>query len=86
MRSIARDDPQSVTSEGGFAFPSDLFTLSRKDAKDAVIREFESRYVQHLLEKNDYNVTHAARAADMQRPNFKRLMNRLEIKIPRGPS
>ena len=64
---------------------SNLFSLSRKDAKDEVIREFESRYVQHLLEQNDYNVTHAARAADMQRPNFKRLMNRLDIKIPRGP-
>jgi DNA-binding NtrC family response regulator len=85
-RSHAADDVQSVSNQGGFSFPSDLFDLPRKDAKDAVIREFESRYVQQLLEQNDYNVTHAARAADMQRPNFKRLMNRLDIKIPRGPS
>ena len=78
------DSTSPAPSNGGFAFPSDLFSLSRKNAKDVVIREFESRYVQFLLEQHDYNVTHAARAADMQRPNFKRLMNRLDIKIPRG--
>jgi transcriptional regulator with GAF, ATPase, and Fis domain len=69
----------------GYAFPTSLFDLPRKQAKDAVVQEFEVRYVTHLLEKNDYNVTHAAREADMQRPNFKRLMNRLDIQVPRGP-
>ena len=71
-------------SEDGYSFPLSLFDLPRKAAKETVTREFERRYVTHLLEQNDYNVTHAARAADMQRPNFKRLMNRLDIKVPRG--
>jgi|GEM_PF-296393 len=85
VRTTAPEGTVTARSDGGFAFPTDLFDLSRKAAKDTVIREFECRYVMHLLEQNDYNVTHAARAADMQRPNFKRLMNRLDIKIPRGP-
>ncbi len=85
VRAATADTSVQTTVDGGYAFPTDLFALSRKDAKDAVVREFEYRYVMHLLEQNDYNVTHAARAADMQRPNFKRLMNRLDIKVPRGP-
>jgi two-component system response regulator AtoC len=79
------ESPQSSAQPShAFSFPSHLFEKSRKDAKKDVVDTFERLYVQALLERHDYNVTHAARAADMQRPNFKRLMNRVGVAIPSG--
>ena len=80
----AESSTGTIQPTNAFSFPGDLFDMSRKDAKKEVVDTFERLYVQALLERHDYNVTHAARAADMQRPNFKRLMNRVGVKVPRG--
>jgi len=85
VNSTSLETPNGTLQPGNaFSFPSTLFDMSRKDAKAEVVDTFERIYVQALLERHDYNVTHAARAADMQRPNFKRLMNRVGVKVPRG--
>ncbi len=74
--------PAAPVSTTEFRFPQYLMDLNRKDAKQLVIDEFERQYCLHLLATHDYNVTHAAKAADMQRSNFRRLMSRLDINTP----
>ena len=54
-------------------------TLPFKDAKDQLINAFERQYLVDLLEKNDGNVSKAARAADMDRKSITRLMKKHAI-------
>lgn len=71
-----------IATVDAFAFPGKLFSMTRKEAKELVTQTFEREYVTRALEAHDYNVTRAARAAGMQRPNFKRLMNKLDVRVP----
>jgi len=50
-----------------------------KDAKEQWVSAFESDYIAHLLEKNDNNISHAAREADIDRKYFRKLMKKYGI-------
>ena len=43
------------------------------------MRAFERRYLSALLEKNNQNVSSAARAAGVDRSNFRRLLKQYEV-------
>jgi two-component system, NtrC family, response regulator GlrR len=51
-------------------------TLSYGEAKQAVVNEFERRYLRALLERHGDNVSKAARAAGMDRPYLHKLLHR----------
>ncbi len=53
-------------------------------AKADVVRAFTVRYLKHRLAQAGGNITRAAEASSMQRPNFKRLMKRFGVEVPGG--
>ncbi len=50
-----------------------------KDAKEQWINQFESEYIAKLLEKNENNISHAAKEADIDRKYFRKLMKKYGI-------
>ena len=72
----ARDDP----------FDPDAIPLGRilalpyKEARDAVLQRFERRYVERALERHEGNVTHASRAAQMDRSHLSSLIKKHGLK------
>ncbi len=61
---------------GGGAVDSDS---TFKDAKDRWVSSFERDYVLNLLKKNKWNISHAAREADIDRKYFRKLMKKYGI-------
>ncbi|MBF5042745.1 sigma-54-dependent Fis family transcriptional regulator [Aggregicoccus sp. 17bor-14] len=60
----------------------EVFSLSHlpyAQAKRLAMRAFERRYLSALLEKNNQNVSSAARAAGVDRSNFRRLLKQYEV-------
>ncbi|QAT83702.1 DNA-binding response regulator HsfA [Corallococcus coralloides] len=69
-----------------------LAHLPYAQAKRLAMRAFERRYLSALLEKNNHNVSSAARAAGVDRSNFRRLLKQYEVagrsmkpRSPKGP-
>jgi DNA-binding NtrC family response regulator len=69
-----------------------LAHLPYAQAKRLAMRAFERRYLSALLEKNNHNVSSAARAAGVDRSNFRRLLKQYEVagrsmkpRQPKGP-
>ena len=60
---------------------ADAFLADRpfKDAKDALVGDFERKYVTDLLERYGYNVSQSARAAGIERAYLQRLMKKYAI-------
>ncbi len=62
--------------------PVEVFSLAHlpyAQAKRLAMRAFERRYLTALLEKNNNNVSSAARAAGVDRSNFRRLLKQYEV-------
>jgi DNA-binding NtrC family response regulator len=57
----------------------DLNASTFKDAKELWVSAFERDYIQNLLDKNDNNISHAAREADIDRKYFRKLMKKYGI-------
>src|SRR5262249_38799709 len=53
--------------------------LPYAQAKRLAMRAFERRYLSALLEKNNHNISSAARAAGVDRSNFRRLLKQYEV-------
>ncbi len=54
--------------------------LPYKQARDAVLRAFESRYVPHVLERAEGNIAKAARDANMDRSHLMEMMKKLGLR------
>ena len=50
-----------------------------KDAKQALVHEFEMRYITRLLEEHDGNVSQAARSAGLERMSLHKIIKRLGL-------
>jgi DNA-binding NtrC family response regulator len=50
-----------------------------KEAKEAWLAAFERDYVMSLLKRNSFNISHAAREADLDRKYFRKLMKKYGI-------
>ncbi len=50
-----------------------------KDAKERWVSTFERDYIVTLLKKNNGNISHAAREADIDRKYFRKLMKKYDI-------
>jgi DNA-binding NtrC family response regulator len=60
-----------------------LYPLAYKDARAALVHEFERRYIQHWLERTQGNVAHAAREAKMDRSHLFHLLRRHDLRDER---
>ncbi|MBI5543106.1 MAG: sigma 54-dependent Fis family transcriptional regulator [Deltaproteobacteria bacterium] len=56
--------------------PGEAFELSYREARGAVLQEFEARYLRHLLARSQGNVRQAARLARMDRSYLIELLRR----------
>jgi len=61
--------------------PNDLKQKTFKEAKEEWISTFERDYIVALLERNDNNISHAARDADIDRKYFRKLMKKYEVHL-----
>ena len=53
-----------------------------KDAKEKWVSSFERDYLVKLLSKHGYNISQAARDADIDRKYFRKLMKKYHIEAP----
>jgi transcriptional regulator with GAF, ATPase, and Fis domain len=53
--------------------------ITFKEAKEKWVSSFERDYIVALLKKNDGNISHAAREADIDRKYFRKLMRKYDI-------
>ena len=68
-----------LPAEGDAALNDALLTQPYKDARRLLLDAFERRYVQRLLERNDGNVSAAAREGRMDRTYLIKLKQRHEL-------
>mgnify|MGYP006357635181 CR=1 FL=1 len=61
--------PEALMAEG----------VTFKDAKERWVAAFERDYILQLLRRNTGNISHAARAADIDRKYFRKLMKKYDI-------
>jgi DNA-binding NtrC family response regulator len=59
----------------------ELFAMHWVDAREHVLEHFGQAYAMHHLVKASYNLTVAAEAAGMQRPNFSRFVKERGIDV-----
>jgi transcriptional regulator with GAF, ATPase, and Fis domain len=75
--------PQPFLSPAATATPArpgpESFDATFKDAKERWVATFERDYVLTILRKNNGNISHAAREADIDRKYFRKLMKKYDI-------
>ncbi len=77
------ESPEPWGHEGnveGESLDDRVLHLPYKEARSSVLEQFESRYLKHLLESTDGNVTHAARNARMDRSYLIKLLQRHSLR------
>ncbi|MGB9498521.1 MAG: sigma-54-dependent transcriptional regulator [Dissulfuribacterales bacterium] len=55
----------------------------KKEIRQKSVQKIEENFILNALKKNEWNITRAARASGMQRPNFHNMMKKHGIKIPK---
>jgi two-component system NtrC family response regulator len=65
---------------------SDELKTVKRQMRESSVQEVEKLFVTEALERNDWNVSKAAREVDMQRSNFQALMKKYGIKKPLLPA
>ncbi len=78
------DLPPGLQDEasGGAPANMEVFSLAHlpyAEAKRLALRAFERSYLSTLLRRANYNVSSAARAAGVDRSNFRRLLKQYEV-------
>jgi transcriptional regulator with GAF, ATPase, and Fis domain len=73
------DDPNAITSPHHVVDPNLLQDKTFKEAKEEWISAFERDYIVALLERNQHNISHAAREAEIDRKYFRKLMKKYDI-------
>ena len=76
---VASGGHQVVPGDPAVHSPAHLAEMAFKDAKETWVATFESDYIESLLKKNDYNISSAAREADIDRKYFRKLMKKYGI-------
>jgi two-component system response regulator HydG len=63
---------------------AELLNVPYQQAKEAVVRAFERRYLSKMLERTSGNISQAALAAGLDRSNFKRAMKECGLRDDSG--
>ena len=74
----AAPNVSTAGQQGTPAIPEGTF----KDAKERWVSSFERDYIAHLLQKNNNNISHAAREAEIDRKYFRKLMKKYGLHDP----
>jgi DNA-binding NtrC family response regulator len=74
--------PEANGHTGRVDGPAVRYDLSYKQAKRLWLEVFEFAYINRLLEKHNGNISHAARAAGIDRKSIQRLMKRNQMSTP----
>jgi len=56
----------------------------KKRIRRQAVAQIEKAFIQHALNRHDWNVTRAAKATGMQRPNFQNMMKKHGISLPQS--
>lgn len=83
---LAENPPQlsSAASQTAADFGNQFMDQPFKEAKLGVVRNFTRTYLSRRLGEAGGNITRAADASGMLRPNFKRLMKQYDVDVPKG--
>ena len=77
------DLPEHIAAPRGFvaagAPATSVDDAPFKEAKEKWVSSFEKEYIVSLLRKNNNNISHAAREADIDRKYFRKLMRKYGI-------
>lgn len=73
------DLPDNISMNGHFKIPPVSLELSLKDARQALIDEFEKQYLLGMLRRFNGNISRAAHASGVDRRTLHRLINRHNI-------
>ncbi|GMU01983.1 sigma-54 dependent transcriptional regulator [Corallococcus caeni] len=76
------DLPPGFEDVSHISSPAEVVSLAHLEyaqAKRLTLRAFERRYLATLMEKYGHNITNAARAAGLDRSNFRRLLKQYEV-------
>ena len=57
----------------------DLFAMPFKEAKDKLIDQFHAQYISRVLNRNDGNVSQAARESGLKRQYLHRLIREINL-------
>lgn len=74
--------PQSHVPEIDGDYSTDL-NLPFKDAKDIIVRNFEKKYLENVLEQTHGNVSRAAKKGEINRKTFYRLLDKHGMHVDR---
>lgn len=82
--SVVESVPEQGSQEPRRGALDQLLEQDYAAAKQQVLHEFTVQYLASMLDRHGGNITRAADAAGMLRPNFKRLMKRHGVEVPKG--
>jgi DNA-binding NtrC family response regulator len=58
----------------------DMSELPYREAKESVLAQFSTRYLEEALRRSGGNVTRAARASGLERQSFQQIMRKYDIR------
>jgi DNA-binding NtrC family response regulator len=76
------DLPSEMRTTAKSAADVEIYSLAHlpyAEAKRLALRAFERRYLMAIIERNDQNISSAAKAAGIDRSNFRRLLKQYEV-------
>lgn len=80
-RRLVRRRPKPESTTVARRFETEL-APTFKEAKSKYLQSFEKTYVETLLKRNSWNISHAAREASIDRKYLRKLMGKHEIETP----
>lgn len=79
IQSISKEVAQNTSELPAVQQTNFLTQLPFRDAKQRIVQQFERQYLQQLLVDNEDNISQAARVAEMDRANFRRLLKKHDL-------
>lgn len=76
-----RDAPEPVTGVSYVPTSAEELKEMKRHLRDKAVEDIEKAFVMSALERNNWNVTHAAEETGILRPNFQGMLKRLGISI-----
>jgi DNA-binding NtrC family response regulator len=81
-RSKSSQIPTSTLDQESNTFKQEELFETFKDAKERWLTIFEKDYILATLKRSKYNISHAARDAQIDRKYFRTLMQKYGIEVP----
>jgi DNA-binding NtrC family response regulator len=76
-----RDAHEPVTAGSYVPTSAEELKEMKRHLRDKAVEDIEKAFVMSALERNNWNVTHAAEETGILRPNFQGMLKRLGISI-----